>query len=239
MVVWASTDSQYVQNGVTEWIHKWKRNGWKNGKKAQVANKTLWMWLDAEVTRHHRVEFSWVKAHSGILLSEIANQLATRGVQRGTHCPTLAQYDVLPEDSEKEDGPELNRIEPVITQVDEWDDPDHLPTFSIRVDNEDLAAVEEQERRRKVFNRFNSNVLGNSSAEGTDYSDSDIQIADPDNSSTVILGPGMQIEGDQEQNEPDCRAAHWTWGPNRGSATMAEATAETARISALSSSSVG
>jgi ribonuclease HI len=42
MVIWLSTDSQYVQKGVTEWMPKWKRNGWRNSKKAGIANKSLW-----------------------------------------------------------------------------------------------------------------------------------------------------------------------------------------------------
>jgi ribonuclease HI len=66
MVVWLSTDSQYVQKGINEWMPKWKRNGRKNSKKAGVANKSLWISLDAAIGRHRRVEFSWVKAHEAL-----------------------------------------------------------------------------------------------------------------------------------------------------------------------------
>jgi ribonuclease HI len=72
MVIWLSTDSQYVQKGVTEWMPKWKRNGWRNSKKAGVANKSLWLALDLAIGRHSVVEFTWVKAHSGIIHNEIA-----------------------------------------------------------------------------------------------------------------------------------------------------------------------
>jgi ribonuclease HI len=47
MVIWLSTDSQYVQKGINEWMPKWKRNGWRNSKKAGVANKPLWLALEA------------------------------------------------------------------------------------------------------------------------------------------------------------------------------------------------
>jgi ribonuclease HI len=63
-----------------EWIHKWKRNGWKNSKKQRVANAALWRELDSAISLHARVEFTWVKAHSGILLNEWAGQLATRAI---------------------------------------------------------------------------------------------------------------------------------------------------------------
>jgi hypothetical protein len=77
-IVWVSTDSQYVQEGINEWMPNWKRNGWKNSKKAGIANKSLWLQFDTEIARHRLVTFSWVKAHSGILLNEIADTLATR-----------------------------------------------------------------------------------------------------------------------------------------------------------------
>jgi ribonuclease HI len=63
MVVWVSSDSQYVRKGILEWIRKWKRNGWRNSKKQGVANATLWRELDAEIARHRHVAFTWVKGH--------------------------------------------------------------------------------------------------------------------------------------------------------------------------------
>jgi ribonuclease HI len=49
MTVWLSTDSQYVQKGINEWMPKWKGNGWRNSKKAGVANKSLWLALEAAI----------------------------------------------------------------------------------------------------------------------------------------------------------------------------------------------
>ena len=59
-----TTDSQYVRQGITQWIHGWKRNGWKTSQKQAVKNKTLWQRLDVAVERH-QVAWQWVKGHSG------------------------------------------------------------------------------------------------------------------------------------------------------------------------------
>ena len=59
-----TTDSQYVRQGITQWIHGWKRNGWKTSQKQTVKNKTLWQRLDAAVGKH-QVAWRWVKGHSG------------------------------------------------------------------------------------------------------------------------------------------------------------------------------
>lgn len=59
-----TTDSQYVRQGITQWIHGWKRNGWKTSQKQPVKNKELWQRLDAAVEQH-QVEWHWVKGHSG------------------------------------------------------------------------------------------------------------------------------------------------------------------------------
>jgi ribonuclease HI len=98
MVVWVSTDSQYVRKGINDWMPTWKRNRWKNSNKAGVANKSLWMALDAEIARHRTVQFSWVKAHSGIVLNEIEDTLATRGVTSTSYCP-MNRFDELPADT--------------------------------------------------------------------------------------------------------------------------------------------
>jgi ribonuclease HI len=66
MHVCVSSDSKYVCKGISEWIHKWKRDGWKGAKKTQVANATLWQQLDSEIAQHAVVQFTWVKAHCGI-----------------------------------------------------------------------------------------------------------------------------------------------------------------------------
>jgi hypothetical protein len=128
MVMWLSTDSQYVQKGINEWMPKWKRNGWRNSKKAGVANKSLWLAPDAAVARHRRIEFTCVKAHSGLIHNEIADTLATRGVQGGTYCP-IDWFDKLPRDTEEEDDPSIPLTE-VITQMDEFGaDEEHMPSF--------------------------------------------------------------------------------------------------------------
>jgi ribonuclease HI len=74
------TDSQYVKNGITQWIHNWKRNGWRTSGKQPVKNADLWRLLDKEVSRH-QVEWRWVKGHSGHPENELADQLANRGIE--------------------------------------------------------------------------------------------------------------------------------------------------------------
>jgi ribonuclease HI len=74
-----TTDSQYVKNGITQWIHNWKRNGWKTANKKPVKNDDLWRLLDENVTQHD-VEWAWVRGHSGHPENELADQLANRGI---------------------------------------------------------------------------------------------------------------------------------------------------------------
>ena len=73
------TDSQYVKNGITQWIAGWKRNGWRTANRKPVKNVDLWQRLDAAVA-DHRVEWAWVKGHSGHRENERADQLANRGI---------------------------------------------------------------------------------------------------------------------------------------------------------------
>ena len=73
------TDSQYVQKGITEWIHGWKARGWKTAAKAPVKNVDLWQALDA-AQAVHQVEWRWVRGHSGHVGNERADVLANRGV---------------------------------------------------------------------------------------------------------------------------------------------------------------
>ena len=77
------TDSQYVRKGITEWMAGWKRNGWKNSAKKPVKNADLWQELDAETARH-KVNWHWVKGHSGNPDNELADELANRGVDELT-----------------------------------------------------------------------------------------------------------------------------------------------------------
>ncbi len=74
------TDSQYVQKGISEWIHGWKRNGWRTADKKPVKNADLWQQLDAQAARH-TVEWLWVKGHAGHPENERADALANRGVE--------------------------------------------------------------------------------------------------------------------------------------------------------------
>ena len=73
------TDSAYVKNGVTGWIHGWKRNGWKTSNKKPVKNVDLWQALDAAQTRH-QVTWEWIKGHAGHEENERADELARAGM---------------------------------------------------------------------------------------------------------------------------------------------------------------
>jgi len=73
------TDSQYVQKGISEWIHGWKARGWKTAAREPVKNADLWQALDAAQARH-RVEWRWVRGHNGHAGNERADALANRGV---------------------------------------------------------------------------------------------------------------------------------------------------------------
>jgi ribonuclease HI len=72
------TDSQYVQKGISEWIHGWKARGWKTVAKAPVKNVDLWQALDAAQARH-KIQWRWVKGHAGHSGNERADELANRG----------------------------------------------------------------------------------------------------------------------------------------------------------------
>ena len=73
------TDSQYLRNGITNWIHTWKRNGWRTSDKKPVKNADLWQRLDAALG-HHDIHWHWVKGHAGHDLNERADQLAREGL---------------------------------------------------------------------------------------------------------------------------------------------------------------
>ena len=73
------TDSAYVKNGVTEWIHGWKRNGWRTAGKDPVKNVELWQRLDAAQARH-KVIWRWIKGHAGHAENERADALARAGM---------------------------------------------------------------------------------------------------------------------------------------------------------------
>ncbi|MDF2180842.1 ribonuclease HI [Neptuniibacter sp. CAU 1671] len=75
-----TTDSQYVRQGITEWIAGWKRKGWKTAANKPVKNADLWQRLDA-ATQQHKIDWRWVKGHSGHPENELADQLANRGAE--------------------------------------------------------------------------------------------------------------------------------------------------------------
>ena len=79
-VVTVTTDSKYVKNGITEWIHNWKRNGWKTAAKKPVKNEDLWRELEDMVAKH-QVTWQWVKGHAGHEENERADELANRGIE--------------------------------------------------------------------------------------------------------------------------------------------------------------
>ena len=73
------TDSKYVKSGITEWIHNWKKNGWKTAAKKPVKNKELWIELDHLIQKHN-VSWKWVKGHSGHIENERADELANEAI---------------------------------------------------------------------------------------------------------------------------------------------------------------
>jgi len=73
------TDSQYLQQGITGWIHNWKRNGWRTASRKPVKNVDLWQRLDAAMARHE-VDWRWVRGHAGNVGNERADLLARQGL---------------------------------------------------------------------------------------------------------------------------------------------------------------
>lgn len=78
-----TSDSQYVRQGITQWIHNWKKRGWKTADKKPVKNSDLWKYLD-EQTQRHSVEWHWVKGHAGHRENEICDELARTAAEKPT-----------------------------------------------------------------------------------------------------------------------------------------------------------
>ena len=78
-----TTDSKYVKNGITNWIHNWKKNGWKTAAKKEVKNKELWIELDSLI-KIHSISWAWVKGHSGHPENERADLLANIAIEELT-----------------------------------------------------------------------------------------------------------------------------------------------------------
>ena len=75
-----TTDSNYVKDGITEWIHQWKKRNWKTANKKPVKNKELWQKLELE-TQRHQITWKWVKGHSGHAENERADELANEAIE--------------------------------------------------------------------------------------------------------------------------------------------------------------
>ena len=75
-----TTDSNYVKDGITEWIHQWKKRNWKTANKKPVKNKELWQKLELE-TQRHQITWKWVKGHSGHVENERADELANEAIE--------------------------------------------------------------------------------------------------------------------------------------------------------------
>jgi ribonuclease HI len=73
------TDSQYLRDGITKWIHGWKRNGWRTADKKPVKNAELWRRLDAALAQH-KISWHWVRGHAGHPLNERADELARAAI---------------------------------------------------------------------------------------------------------------------------------------------------------------
>jgi ribonuclease HI len=80
------TDSQYVKDGITKWIHGWKARGWQTADKKPVKNVELWKRLDAAKASHD-IEFHWVRGHAGHPENERADELARKGLQQARQRP--------------------------------------------------------------------------------------------------------------------------------------------------------
>ncbi|MDE1233415.1 ribonuclease HI [Vibrio aestuarianus] len=78
-----TTDSQYVRQGITQWIHNWKKRGWKTADKKPVKNADLWQLLDKESARHE-IDWRWVKGHAGHRENEICDELARAAAESPT-----------------------------------------------------------------------------------------------------------------------------------------------------------
>jgi ribonuclease HI len=76
-----TTDSQYVKRGITEWMSRWKRNGWVTAERKPVKNRDLWERLDTALGPH-QVAWHWVKGHAGHAANERADRLANQGIPR-------------------------------------------------------------------------------------------------------------------------------------------------------------
>ncbi len=74
-----TTDSTYVKDGITKWIHNWKEKDWRTANKKPVKNKDLWLQLD-DLSANHKITWQWVRGHTGHPENERADELANQGI---------------------------------------------------------------------------------------------------------------------------------------------------------------
>lgn len=79
-VIEITTDSQYVKNGVNQWMQRWKQNGWRTSDKKPVKNQDLWESLDQAIKKHEKIEWHWVKGHTGHPENTLADKLANQAI---------------------------------------------------------------------------------------------------------------------------------------------------------------
>ena len=79
-LVQLNSDSSYVLKGITDWMPNWKKRGWKTAARTPVKNEDLWRRLDAAITKH-KIEWKWVKGHSGDTGNDRADALANLGIE--------------------------------------------------------------------------------------------------------------------------------------------------------------
>lgn len=77
-----TTDSSYVKDGITKWIHNWKKNGWRKSNRKPVENKDLWERLDSAVSSHN-ITWHWIRGHTGHIENERADTLAVDAIKKG------------------------------------------------------------------------------------------------------------------------------------------------------------
>ncbi len=102
------TDSQYVRQGITEWIAGWKRKNWRTSGNEPVKNVDLWQALDAQVGRH-QIEWVWIKGHAGNPGNERADELATRGIKEIRDGATTCNHEAFDDRLWKIERPPVGR----------------------------------------------------------------------------------------------------------------------------------
>lgn len=98
------TDSNYLKNGITKWLHGWKKNGWRTAAKEPVKNCDLWRLLEA-ATLPHKITWSWVKGHAGNAGNERCDELAAAEIEKIKRDYTPQQLTRLVEELKKEEAP--------------------------------------------------------------------------------------------------------------------------------------